>query len=159
MEGQQRCSKDRQASLKRRIKEMQGQAKDAWIELRNKRREIVEEYRRDSEEKGIDDKLQILNLGGRGGGGMEALPLYKSNLLSSSTIGLQVKDRNDCPIFLPLAFRRRVDKESMARSKVVVRQVAVEVGGWTDDDDVKEYEFVREEEDLPGTELSFEYNK
>lgn len=151
MEGQQRCSKDRQASLKRRIKEMQKEAKDAWLILRSKRREIVDKHRKIHGEED-SEKLQTLDVGDT-----ISLPPYKSNLVSSSTLGLQVKRQNDA-IFLPLAFRRRVDKESMARSKVVVRQVAVEIGGWIDDDNVEDHEFIRKE-DLPGTELLFEYNK
>ena len=85
-----------------------------------------------------------------------SLPPYKRNLFSSSTVGVSQKDRNDA-IPLPPAFRKKVDHESMTRSRVIVRRVAIEVGGTVDDDNVEDHERISLDEDIPGIELTFGY--
>lgn len=145
IEGQQQLSRQRQAHLKKHIKQLRGEAREVWLELRKKRREVVEDYRKDHGEENqmptADDAV--------------SLPPYKKNLVSKSVIGLQQRDRD--AIVLPVAFRRRVEKEGMARSKVIVRQVAIEVGGTIEEDKVEDHERTVGEEDIPGIELTFGY--
>lgn len=149
IEGQQRQSKGRQASLKGHIKGLQGESRLVWLELRQKRREIVEENRGQEE----SSPNQITK-----GNNLDALPPYKRNLLSSSLVGLTDGSQGSGgdPISLPRAFQRRVDRESMEKSKEIIRQVAIEVGGLVDEDKVEGDEYIRDEEDLPGFELSFQ---
>lgn len=155
IESQQRQSKNRQKSVKERIKKLQVEARQVWLELRQMRREIVAQN-------SIQDNEEQVNEGnGRGTltTDTDSLPPYKRNLLSSSAVVLDQPSSSrgvvDDTVTLPRAFRRRVDRESISRSKEIVRQVAIEVGGWIEDDNVEDDEFIREEEDLPGFELSF----
>lgn len=149
IEGQQHLSRQRQASLRKHIKELRQESKNVWLELRKKRREIVEEYKRlHGEELSMtrkpDDAL--------------SLPPYKRNLLSSSVIGFeQTNNRGGDAIPLPPAFRKKVDHDSMARSRVIVRQVAIEVGGTIEDDKVEDHERITHDEEIPGIELTFGY--
>jgi hypothetical protein len=58
-------------------------------------------------------------------------------------------------VSLPREFRRRVDKESIIKSKEIVRGAAIEVGGIIEEDNLADDELIQEEEDLPGFELNF----
>jgi hypothetical protein len=151
IEGQQRQSKGRQAGIKKRIKELQKEARMVWIELRQKRREIVQENKQTNDhERPVRGDLQDES----------DLPPYKRNLISTSVVGLssaadETQRSNGNGISLPLAFRRRVDRESIAKSKEIIRQVAIEEGGLVEEDNVDDDELLQEEEDIPGFELSF----
>ena len=146
IENQQRQSKGRQDSIRRRIKVIGEEARLAWLRLRSKRREIIEQNCSSA------GQMQQTT----GGVGQDDLPPYRRNLLSSSLVGPPLTD-GDGPIALPPAFRRRVDRQSMANSKAIVLEVAVEVGGLVDDDyDARENEQSADvDEDPPGLELSF----
>lgn len=60
-------------------------------------------------------------------------------------------------ITLPRAFRRVIDRESIKRSKEIATRIAVEVGGFDEDDDVNAIGTIETpgEEDLPGFHLAF----
>jgi hypothetical protein len=148
IEGQQHLSRQRQASLRKHIKELRQEARSVWLELRKKRREIVEEYRRTH----VQERSKTTT-------GVDALslPPYKRNLMSSSTVVLQQNNPRGDTIPLPLAFRKKADHESMARSRIIVRQVAIEVGGTIEDDKVQDHERISLDEDIPGIELTFGY--
>ncbi|UZJ54842.1 hypothetical protein CBS101457_004162 [Exobasidium rhododendri] len=149
IENQIRLSKGRQASLKRNIKELQREARGVWLELRQKRREIVEINKEKEGSNGVKASSADSD---------SLLPPYKRSLISSSSVlAFESKGQgiigND--VSLPRAFRRRVDRESMEQSRLIVRRVAIEVGGMVEEDRVADDEILREEEDLPGFELSF----
>lgn len=121
------------------------------MQLRESRRHIVEAFKQECQSNDQGNTTLAIEHQEE-----DNLPPYKRNLISASVVGLSASQEKGQIIHLPDAFRRRIDKDSIARSKAIVIQVAVQVGGVLEEDERHDgEEETSGEEDLPGFHLAF----